>query len=524
MSPGAAGSPEERQRFAALQARLPALFGRVFPDPLAAQTIVVVPSMSLDAAELVKLTGAHHYEERLLCLLLLLRRPRAQIVYLSSQPIAPAVVDYYLHLLPGVPLGHARRRLTLLSCHDGSRAPLTQKILERPRLMARIRAAIPDADAAHLTCFNATPLERRLAVELALPLYACDPGLQHLGTKSGSRTIFRQAGVPMPEGFEGLRDAHDVALALAELKHRDGGLRTAVVKLNDGFSGDGNATFSYRGAPRGAALPAWVAAELPARLRFEAPGERWEPYAEKLRQMGGVVECFVEGPRPRSPSVQCRIDPLGGASIISTHDQVLGGRSGQVFLGCTFPADEAYSRELHELGLRVTAVLQEEGVLGRFGIDFVSHLREGRWEHRAIEINLRKGGTTHPYLMLQFLTDGIYDPQTGRYRTATGQARYYHASDNLQSAAYRGLTPDDLVDIAVTHGLHFHGAMQEGVVFHLIGALSEHGKLGALCIARSRAAAARLHAATLAVLDGETRPAAPAADPRRVRLPALQAG
>src|SRR3712207_3088099 len=198
----APGSPEELVRFAELQARLAPLFERAFPDVRSPQTVVVVPSLTLDAGELRKLTGAPHYEERLLCLLMLLRRPRTHVVYVTSQPIPPTIVDYYLHLLPGVPLSHARKRVTLLSCHDASPVPLTEKILARPRLLERIRAAIPDPAGAHLTCFNATPLERTLAVRLGTPLYACDPALARLGTKSGSRRVFRSAGVPLPEGFE----------------------------------------------------------------------------------------------------------------------------------------------------------------------------------------------------------------------------------------------------------------------------------------------------------------------------------
>jgi hypothetical protein len=504
----ASGSAEEARRFAELQERLAPLFRRVFPDPRAAQTVVVVPSMSLDAGELGKLAGATHYEERLLCLLMLLRMPRAQIVYVSGEPIPATIVDYYLHLLPGVPLGHARRRLTLLSCHDASAQPLTRKILDRPRLVERIRAAIRDPEAAHLTCFNATALERTLAVQLGIPLYACDPALVHLGTKSGSRDVFRRAGVAMPPGCEHLRDAADVAAALAELRRCDPTLRRAVVKLNDGFSGEGNAVFTFDGAPTGAALDRWVAAELPRRLCFEAQGETWERYAPRFGAMGGIVECFVEGSvrggAKRSPSVQCRIDPLGGVQVISTHDQVLGGPSGQVYLGCTFPADSAYARDLHDPGQRVAEVLRTEGVLGRFGLDFVSVRRAGGWEHLAIEINLRKGGTTHPYLMLQFLTDGGYDLGSGVYRTSAGHACHYVASDNVYAPEYAGLTPDDLIDLAVDHGLHFDAASQSGVVFHLIGALSEHAKLGAVCIAPTPAKAQRLFAAMVAVLDAET--------------------
>ena len=176
----------ERERFAALQRRLAPLVTHVFPDKHAEQTVVVIPSMSLPREELLKLTGANQYEERLLCLLMLLRQPRTHIVYVTSQPIAPAVIDYYLHLLPGIPFSHARRRLTLLSCYDSSRETLTEKILARPRLLEHIRSAIRNDRLAHMTCFIATPAERTLAVRLGIPLYACDPDLRHLGTKLGA--------------------------------------------------------------------------------------------------------------------------------------------------------------------------------------------------------------------------------------------------------------------------------------------------------------------------------------------------
>jgi hypothetical protein len=497
------GSAEELEAFARIQERLAPLAQRNTSDPRAHQTVVVVPSLTLDAEELAKVSGVHHYEERLLCMLMLLRMPNTHLVFVTSQPIATAIVDYFLHLLPGVPLRHARRRLTLLSCHDASDEPLTKKILERPRLIERIRAAIPDTGAAHMTCFNSTALERSLAVRLDIPLYGNDPQLNYLGTKSGSREVFREAGVPLPDGFEHLRDEQDIVEAVVELKRRNPHLRRVAVKLDEGFSGEGNAVFSYDGAPEGGDLARWVRDELPHRIKFEAKSETWEHYCHKFAEMGGIVECWVEGGEVRSPSVQCRINPLREATVVSTHDQVLGGPSGQIFLGSTFPADAEYSRDIKEFGQQVGDVLRERGALGRFAIDFISVRRGGRWEHNAIEINLRKGGTTHPYLILRFLTDGTYDPEDGTYCTPTAKPCYYYASDNLQSPAYKGLTPDDLVDIAVNNGLHFDGASQQGVVFHLIGALSQYGKLGTVCIGDSHESARKFYRDTVAVLDRE---------------------
>jgi len=120
--------------------------------------------MTLDSRELAKLEGASFYEERLLFLLIRLRNPQARMVYVTSQPVHPLILEYYLQLLAGIPASHARARLSLFSVHDASPRPLTEKILERPRLIDRTRQSIPDRDRAYLTVFSSSPLERRLAV------------------------------------------------------------------------------------------------------------------------------------------------------------------------------------------------------------------------------------------------------------------------------------------------------------------------------------------------------------------------
>ncbi len=94
--------------------------------------------------------------------------------------------------------------------------------------------------------------------------------------------------------------------------------------------------------------------------------------------------------------------------LLSTHDQLLPGarKGGQSYLGCRFPADPDYAamitRDAKKVGLR----LAEAGVLGRFAIDFVVvRTAKGAWERTTpSEVNLRKRGTTHPFLTLQFLT------------------------------------------------------------------------------------------------------------------------
>src|SRR5262249_58169717 len=80
-----------------------------------AYTSVVVPSLTLDQAELRKLPGASFYEERLLFLLIRLRNPRARMVFVTSQPVHTLVLEYYFKFLAGIPDRHARARRTMLS-------------------------------------------------------------------------------------------------------------------------------------------------------------------------------------------------------------------------------------------------------------------------------------------------------------------------------------------------------------------------------------------------------------------------
>jgi hypothetical protein len=354
-----------------------------------------------------------------------------------------------------------------------------------------------------MACFNVTPLERTLAIQLDVPIYGCDPDLFELGNKTNSRKIFKECGLMVPDGFEDLHTEEDITKALYELKVKHPSLKKAVVKINDGFSGDGNGIFYYEGIEDQTEPQEWIKQQLSTELKIVAAELSYELFIFKFQHMGGIVELFVEGETKISPSVQCRISPTGDCDVVSTHDQELGGDSGQIFIGAHFPAHIDYAVEIGKMGKCVAENLRDRGVLGRFAIDFISVKEKDQWRHYAIEINLRKGGTTHPFIMLEFLTDGVYNAEDGIYHTATGQPRYYFSSDNLKSEKYIGTTPHDLIDIAMLHELHYDGAFQEGVMFHLIVALSQYGKLGVVCVGSSRERVKMYYDRTVGILDLE---------------------
>jgi PGM1 C-terminal domain len=501
--PTEASDAEARARFDALQRKLVPLWQsiqRFTDDP---QTIVVVPSISLDAT--IKGARQQAYEERYLFLLLLLRQPRARLIYVTSQAVHPEVIEYYLDLLPGVLASHARKRLFLVSPLDGSSEPLTRKLLARPRLIRHLRSLIADPDRAHLVPFNTTPLERELALQLGIPMYGADSRLAHLGTKSGARRIFADVGVPHPLGAEHLHTEGDIVEATLALRARKPALARLVIKLNEGVSGEGNAAIDLEGlpAPGDAAERDAVAARVRG-MQFELAGLRYDGYMQQLAARGGIVEERISGRDFRSPSAQLRVTPLGEVEALSTHDQLLGGPTGQSYLGCRFPASQEYGPTIMREALKVGRRLRDEGVLGRFALDFVA-VRNARneWEAYAIEINLRKGGTTHPFLTLQFLTDGRYDADAGIFVTPQGEQKCFVASDHVESPLYRAFTHADLFDIVARHGLHFDQTRQKGVVFHMMNALGELGLLGLTAVGNSHEEAQATYQKAVAALDKE---------------------
>jgi PGM1 C-terminal domain len=187
---------------------------------------------------------------------------------------------------------------------------------------------------------------------------------------------------------------------------------------------------------------------------------------------------------------------------------LLGGPSGQSYLGCRCPADFAYAPAITAAAAKIGARLAREGVIGRFALDFVVvQDTGGDWLPYAIEVNLRKGGTTHPFLTLQFLTDGRYDPPTGLFLTPAGREKHLVATDHVESPLLRGLSLDDLFDIVARHGLHFDQSRQVGVVFHMMSCLTEHGRVGLTAVGDTPAEADTISRRAERVLQAEARAA-----------------
>ena len=492
------GSISMALSFSELQQQLRPEWGREYDGNGADFDLLMVPSLTMDAAQMALVTGAHHYEERQLFSLIRLRDPGVRAVYVTSKLLPDLVVDSVLELLPGVPTSHARRRLHLFDADDASNRPLTEKLLERQALLARIKEMLRPG-RSFIACYVVTELEKQLSEVLQVPLLGTDPALGYWGSKAGSRELFARCGVPHPPGSALVFNLDDLAEATADLWEAHPGLRRCVVKLNEGFSGEGNAPFELEPLQ----LEGLSAGERRRVIRsaleqLPMPPASWR---ELLGQQGALVEAWLEGGEAlSSPSVQGTIHPGGGVDVLSTHEQILGGASGQTYLGCCFPADDAYRVALMHHGHAVGEALAQEGCLERYAVDFIARRINGVWDVQAIEVNLRQGGTTHPYMALRAITTGQLDPATGLFLAPTGQPLHYRATDNLVDPQLRGLLPADLIDIVAEASLHYDPARLRGSVFHLLGCLSEFGKLGMTCVATSPTEADQVYEATKAAL------------------------
>ena len=484
----------DRAAFARVQAGLEEAWRADEPGSTTDHLVVALPSYNVDPVLL------SHYaaripalEQRYLCCILLLQRPNTRIAYVTCTEPPEDVVQSYLSLLRPEHRAGARERLAIVSLDDPSPRPLAEKLLERPDLVERVRT-LRRGRPALIEPWNVGDAECRLAVALGMPVYGADPRFWKLAGKSGGRRIFREIGVPLPDGAEDLASLEEVVAAIVALRRRHPALDAAIVKLDDSASGDGNAVIDLTGLPG----PGVVNEEAAIAARLQAlPG--W--YVETLAANRGIVEARIDGEDFRSPSAQLTVTPAGEVVVLSTHDQILGGHAGQVYQGCRFPADREYAGQVAELSVAVARRFAAEGVIGRLAVDFAAVRRGGGWDLYALEVNLRKGGTTHPFATARLLTSGRYDTRTTTFAGPDGRPKYYVATDNLLDPAWQSLDPAAIRRAILDAGIGFDLERRVGVVPHMLSCVPIDGRFGLTAIGDAPAQAQALYDAVRPAVD-----------------------
>ncbi|MGH2788639.1 MAG: hypothetical protein ACRDJV_12170 [Actinomycetota bacterium] len=160
-----------RPSFQVLQKQLAARFDALGFDALETGTMLVLPSITFPSVELRKITGVVFYEERLLCSVLALRDERLRVLYVTSAPVDPAIVDYYFRWLDDVPT--TRARLSLVDLADDEPRALSAKLLDRPDFLQALSNLV--GNDAFIAPFNVTSLNAALPRCSAFPCTASTP-------------------------------------------------------------------------------------------------------------------------------------------------------------------------------------------------------------------------------------------------------------------------------------------------------------------------------------------------------------
>lgn len=524
--------------------------------------------MDLDGNELNRMCDCiEYYEERQLYHIMLVSDPSVRIIYITSNHVEEQVVGYYLRLCAGsegfVGVQDKLARLFVISVPTDKYIPLSDKILEDSNLVELIKSLIyqiknpSPTDYAGLCVFTGSESADILSQKLGIRVLECSGDRLHYGTKQGSREIFDACGISHPAGTPSvgdddlrtygdryhydddddavidrhrrnywannhryIRSSHSLAMGISRqiIIH---GVRPRkwILKLNQGFSGKGNASIDLAQFQDCHYTPSQdvekdvlhmatqIEKEFEKMLKFEDPAMTWNGdkkhtgFQKQIERLGVIAETFIEGEVPSSPSIQAVIEPndenVGGrVSIVSTHEQILHG---QVYHGCINPASQQYRNEIMDIGLKVGQYMAARGVVGHFSCDFLATQKSnGQHELNAVEINLRQGGTTHPQAVMALLCGGCIS-NDGIFRTNENEVRTYVATDSY--SLNKPCSESHLVDAIesktdpLARKIHWNKEEGVGVVFHLFK-FANKGRIGFTAIGRDNNESESLFKAT----------------------------
>ena len=342
----------------------------------------------------------------------------------------------------------------MVATHDGSARSLAEKLLERPRVLAQIRALIPDPARCHLVPYSTTHARARPRADARHPAVRRRPApasVRHqdrlpAAVRRGRRRRIRSATRTCTTSTTSSAALADMRAAAAGRRRGDrqaqrGRLRARATRSSTCATcrapgaaderggaapprrGDGVRAPEHRARRTTSAARARRRHRRGAHRRHRGAQSRACSCASRRWRGRAPLHARPAARRPERPELP-RV-PVPGRLRLRAGDHARGGqdRRSARARGRARPLRPRLRRRAR----RATAA----------------------WTPYAIEINLRKGGTTHPFLTLQFLTDGTLRPRTALFTAPSGREKHLVATDHLESELLRGLTVDDLFDVAV---------------------------------------------------------------------------
>ncbi|MDQ3761697.1 MAG: peptide ligase PGM1-related protein [Actinomycetota bacterium] len=428
-------------------------------------TRVVLYSLNYADRVLTEIPYVRYSGERSLCYLEDLRQDENNLIIITQAPVEPYALKYHyrdLYRFNDQQIKSANERLTLLSPRSHESLPLDALVLADDEIMCRLEEEVKLGREVSIANFSASPQVEQIASVLGANLDEPDSRLSsRWGGKYGGKEIFLRSGIAMPPGdAQLLMDEASVVAAIHQLALRDrpGPARKAMIKLNDSSWGGaiGNALIDCQRLVRTGDL----------RDSVELVGQPWNDFVQEISRGGAIVEEYIQDVTS-SPSGIGQITADGSVRVRATHDQIVS--SGQ-YWGCRFPASEKWRREIIQAIKQVGQTLAELGLRGTFGVDFVTSITG---EIFAVELNLRKVGPSHVLNYVESLVGSPVDLHSMPQQE--GSTVHYVHRRLLQPEILRGQQPRAVVERMRRAGLLYQHDTGEGVVLHMLGALSACG-------------------------------------------------
>jgi hypothetical protein len=380
----------------------------------------------------------------------------------------------------------AAQRVKFVTVNDRSSVKLCNKVLNNAPLIAELKEELKNKNAG-LICVQSGDEEHALADALGIEFLSNHPQHEIWGTKFGSRELFKEANIPYAKGTPLVFTPRELAAEICRIYYDDTTCCKFMVKLNESFNGEGNAILDLSCVVD---VNIETVIDSLSKMKWSKVDGTWGIYCAGIMNVGVIAEQFIAD-ELCTPSFIGYISADGEVHRMGTQQQVLEGLE---YMGCIFPADESFRLHIQEYGFRVGAALASKGARGNFGIDFIvsknppiatttTHSELGIY---AVEINLRHTGSTYPFMLAKLLTEARLDPSTGELISSAGMQKFYRASSYVKHEDYKKLTPEKVIKIVREHKLLFDITSHTGVVFPMLGAITEFGKFGMTCIANSQ--------------------------------------
>ncbi len=442
------------------------------------RTIILVPSISLGGLTSQFLPGLNFWEERNLFYLACLKNPQTQFVVVLSEGIQECFILYCIdHVSKTYNLKKSdiQNRFTVIGVPSGGNQSLTKKILHNSEVISRISRVAIDGHHTVIDYWMVHDQEVLLANKLGLPYYGQPPGAFYIDSKSGARDIFTTLGIPISVGCGNLVSLQEVQSALQVLLE-ESQAETFILKINHEEGGNGLAKI-----PREIVLLPYQQFRERIQVIKDIPITVFE---KELQKQKAVIEVYINAAITAFPSVKMEILADGTVRNIATHDQLL---KDMVYYGSSFPADESYRFEVIKMGQKIGKYVSKLGARGIISIDFLAtknHLVDD-WYLWGIEINARKGGTTHSYIWSKWLTQSEYDQTRGTLTAKSGEISY-HSSEYFTAPGLENISPINILSTIKDAGLDYNCKKQAGIFVHMISTVPKFGKFGATIIGHSK--------------------------------------